>query len=120
MKTSDSTRTLQMAMRRRTLNLRAIDRLIQGSDFEDLWENATDDERGRLLEAVQQVDVETVRRRLAEMQRLELCDLTKRELVDLARRYHVKNYSRKTKTQLVTELQKYDKAGTRGHPETTG
>ena len=88
------------------MDLRAINRLIQGPDFDSIWESGTNVQRSRLLQAIKAIDHDAVRYVLSEMQRLDLRDLTKRELLVLARRYRIRNYSRKPKSQLVNELLK--------------
>ena len=104
MRISDKCAVIQVALRRRTLDLRAIDRLIQGPEFPSMWENGTSSQKVALLNAIKHIDHDKVRELLGAMQKLDIRDLTKRELIYLARKYSIKNYSRKSKTELVREL----------------
>jgi hypothetical protein len=94
---------IQITLRRLTLDLRAINRFIQGTDFSDTWNRSKINERDILIDFIKNVDIEGVRQQLLVMRQNEL---TKCDLVYLARRYGIKNYSRKTKFQLIKELRK--------------
>lgn len=93
-------------MRRKTLDLRAINRLIQSPEFPLLWNDASDEDRRKLLHSISRNEPEFVRQWFEEVQVIKLEDLSKRELINLSRYYQVKNYSRMTKFDLRRELRK--------------
>ena len=95
-----------MKIRRRALNLRAIDRLTQNPDFVSVWNCATHTRRNELISLIDKIDIELVRIWFEKTRWITLRNLSKRELIDLARYYRVKNYSRMTKFNLLKELRK--------------
>lgn len=95
-----------MGIRRKTLDLRAINRLIQNPEFASVWNCASQDKRNELISFIDKADINTVRKWFEEVQAIKLEDLSKRELIDLSRYYQVKNYSRMTKFDLRRELRK--------------
>lgn len=108
MKVLKSAAAIQVEIRRRTLDLRAIDRLIQNPEFPSLWNGASVEDRRKLLHSVNRNELEFVRQWFEEEQVIGLDDLSRRELVDLARFHRVKNYSRMTKERLLRELRRRD------------
>lgn len=94
----------QIEIRRRTLNTRAINRLVQTEAFAEAWKVATEDERKAMAAAINDCDIEYVRMWIRKVNRKTLIDLTIRDLRGIASRHHIKNYSRMQKDDLVSAL----------------
>ena len=94
----------QVEMRRRTLNQRAIHRLVQTQAFHDAWRVATAVEIKALRAAVDGFDVPFLRKWIDDLNRNSLLDYSIRELRGLGSRYGVTNYSRMQKDELVNAL----------------
>jgi len=90
-------------MRRKTLDLRAINRLIQNPEFASVWNCTSHDKRNELITFIHKIDIESVRE---WFEKTNLKNLSKRELINLSRYYKIKNYSRMTKFDLRRELRK--------------
>lgn len=106
MKPTNSPVAIQVGMHRKTLDLRAINRLIQNPEFASVWNYASHDKRNELLKFIDKVNIEAIRVWFEKTKWLTLRNLSKRGLIDLARYYQVKNYSRMTKFALCKELRK--------------
>ncbi len=105
MQSQASATSIQILVRRETLNLRAIDRIIQSRDFEDAWKRSTTEQREQLLKALGNKDLDSVRIWLRSTVRTALADLSYRELRDLAQGHLIPRYSRLDKEQLILQLQ---------------
>jgi hypothetical protein len=96
--------TIQVLVRRETLNLRAIDRIIQSDVFVDAWRQATVQQREQLLQVLGNKDLAGVKRWVDAVGPRNVADLSYRDLRDLAQRHLVPRYSRLDKEQLITAL----------------
>lgn len=94
----------QIEIRRRTLDTRAINRLIQTEAFCEAWKVATEDERKAMAAAINDCDIDHVRSWIRKVNRKSMMDLGVRDLRDIASSHHVKNYSRMQKEELVSAL----------------
>lgn len=110
MRTKNEAIQIQMEVRRRKLDLRAIDRIVEVYSFRELWDTSTKEDREWLIEAIEECNVVAVRKWIRER---SLEDKTKQELVDLARYHGIQNYSRMLKHELVEALTSNGKASTR-------
>ena len=104
MSAEQSALAFQIEIRRRTLDTRAINRLVQTEAFEKAWKAASHDERTKMASAINDVDLDFVRVWIRAVNRKTLIDLSIRDLRNLASRHHIKNYSRMQKEDLVSAL----------------
>ena len=93
--------TIQMLVRRETLNLRAIDRIIQSPEFVESWRQASIQEREELLRVLGNKNLAGIKLWLKPR---NVADMSYRELRDLAQRYSLPRYSRLDKEQLIHAL----------------
>ena len=113
--------TIQVLIQRETLNLRAIDRIIQSNEFVESWKQSSVERRQKLLEVLGNKDLTGVRLWMASGPK-KLPDMSYRELRDLAQRHSIPKYSRLDKEQLLRALSKRginDDSVTPGHQSTT-
>lgn len=113
--------TIQVLIQRETLNLRAIDRIIQSNEFVESWKQSSVERRQKLLEVLGNKDLTGVRLWMASGPK-KLPDMSYRELRDLAQRHSVPKYSRLDKEQLLRALSKRginDDSVAPGHQSTT-
>lgn len=113
--------TIQVLIQRETLNLRAIDRIIQSNEFVESWKQSSVERRQKLLEVLGNKDLTGVRLWMASGPK-KLPDMSYRELRDLAQRHSIPKYSRLDKEQLLRALSKRginDDSVAPGHQSTT-
>ena len=95
---------VQTQYHRRTLDVRAIDRIVQDSLFAEAWQYATTAQRSEVLRAMGYADTSAVKNWVSKIMVgvLDRCNMT--ILKDLAREHKIAGYSRLTKAQLVDQL----------------
>lgn len=81
------------------LRLRNQERIVQSQQFADLWNNADKVERKRILFLLRKVEPDKLKELLTKHN-----DLSTIEIRKVASYYRIKNYSRKTKAQLLIEI----------------
>jgi hypothetical protein len=95
---------IQMKVRRMTLDLRAINRLVQRNDFLLLWEKSDRDERESATQLIDDVNLEGLREWMNEARKRDLRDMTYRGLLALCQQAKVPNYSRMMKEDMIKAL----------------
>lgn len=93
-----------MKVRRMTLNLRAINRLVQNDFFPNLWNRANPEQRQSFEFYVSRCDIESVRGWFQALRKLDLRDMSHRDLLELCKKYRIPNYSRMQKEDMVRIL----------------
>lgn len=90
------------------LNLRAINRLVQASDFRELWAKASEEDREVAESLISKSDALGFKEWLKEQRIDDYRDMSYRQLLDLCQRYHIKNYSRMMKEDMIKALSERD------------
>lgn len=93
-----------MESRRATLNQRAIDRLVQHPEFPGIWQSADLTQRNCFIELFQDRSLQEIKQWIKTVRRRSLGDKSARELIELCRYYHVPNYSRMEKKEMIAAL----------------
>jgi len=88
---------LQIAHHRKLLDARAQDRLVQSEEFIELWETG---DKKKILFLLRKIKPNKIRELIKTK-----TDLSIAELRHLASYYRISNYSRKTRVQLLTEIE---------------
>jgi hypothetical protein len=101
---------MQLAVRRRTLDQRAIDRLIQTQNFREAWEQASQVQRSLLVQLISNSSIEEVREWFKSVYTKKIVDLSYRELRVLGQRARIPYYSRMQKEDLIAALLKKKEA----------
>jgi len=91
---------LKATVRRMTLNLRAVNRIVQTDDFTDLWEKSHD--RESVIQYIKDINIIALRNWIHDS--LDLRDMSYRQLIALCQKHHVTNYSRMQKEEMVKAL----------------
>jgi hypothetical protein len=95
---------IQMKVRRMTLDLRAINRLVQGEIFLHLWGKANDSQRRSADKLIKEINLAGLREWVREARTRDLRDMTYRVLVAHCQRAKVPNYSRMQKDEMINAL----------------
>lgn len=95
---------IQMKVRRMTLDLRAINRLVQRSDFLALWGKSDEEHRKVAVKLIDDLDLEGLRGWVQEAKERDLRDMTYRGLLVRCQRARVPNYSRMQKDEMIKAL----------------
>lgn len=91
-----------------TLNLRAIHRLVQSSDFQEIWSKAWMDNRVIAEDLIARGDALGFRAWIKEQRIADYRDMSYRQLLELCKRYRIKNYSRLMKEDMIRALSERD------------
>jgi hypothetical protein len=96
---------IQVQHHRKTLDVRAVDRIIQDSQFSEAWQYATVKQRTEVLRAISECKSHKVKAWVAEIMigTLDRCNMI--TLKTMARRRQIPRYSQLTKAQLIDALQ---------------
>lgn len=97
---------VQIRHHRRTLNIRAQDRIIQADLFSEAWTLATREQRKEVLIHINVIDYSAVKDWVLKImvETLDRCSM--KILRELARHHQIKNYSRLIKAKLLDALSK--------------
>lgn len=95
---------IQMKVRRMTLDLRAINRLVQSEDFLKAWDAASDEERKCGNGIIESLDITGLRQWFHDIRVQDLRDMTHRELLVECQKKQIRNYSRMQKDEMIKAL----------------
>lgn len=96
---------LQLGLHNQVLQLRNILRLVDDPRFVEAYERAEEKSRNKVLSHIENLD----RQLVSDWIRSELGDLSLRKLRDVARNCGVSNYSRLSKSILLSEITRCQK-----------
>lgn len=90
------------------LCIRRIECIITKDSFSTLWDRLNDKEREELEQSIKNLEYDEVKYWVESHRHiLDLGEMGVRQLRDLAIRYHIKNYSRLQKYELIQRLEEY-------------
>jgi hypothetical protein len=95
---------IRATVRRMTLNLRAIHRLVQSDDFVHLWLKTSSENRKKAEYLISKSNIFGFKEWFKQQRKADLRDMPYRELLTLCQRHHIKNYSRMMKDEMVEAL----------------
>lgn len=87
-----------------TLDLRAINRLVQGDLFRTLWDKSNKEQQEAVQTIIIDLNIEGLRDWIHEAQRRDYRDMSYRDLLALCQRLRITNYSRMQKEEMVKAL----------------
>lgn len=93
-----------MKVRRMTLDLRAINRLVQREEFALLFEKAGAVEQESVSRMVDDIDIDGLRNWFQDARSRDMRDMTHRQLTALCQRRKIPNYSRMQKHEMIAAL----------------
>jgi len=100
---------LRDSVHRRVLNLRAIETILSGEKFQQLWEKSDKILRLKVIEYIEERKVNKVRQWMRLHPSVPIQFQSHASLKEIAKKYQITNYSRKDKGTLIREIQEVER-----------
>jgi hypothetical protein len=97
--------TVAAVHHRRSLDVRNLDSIINSLDFETTWRLLSKKEQIEFLQLIRKVKIIEIKSIINKKMETR----TFAQLRQIARDYNIKNYSRKSKDQLIIEIEKRER-----------